>query len=146
MIRIALGILLLALTGCASGDPATPPPASAEQTVTVTVARSGGIANVRETINVDGAGEWTRTPASDASKMGQLSLDQLNELQKLATDPRLPAEAATVAGPSKCADAFNYEVTAGAATVRFVDCDTDNFQPTAAMALVDYVQQVAVPK
>lgn len=146
MIRTAaLGALLFVLTGCASGDPTTPSP-SAEQKLTVTVARSGGIAGVRESINVDGTGEWIHTAGSDASKTGQLTADQVNQLQKLATDTRLPAEAATVAGPSKCADAFTYAVTAGAVTVRFVDCGTDSFQPPAAKAIVDYVQQVAVPK
>lgn len=150
MARYALLILLL-LSGCASSGPgssgdspsATPPAASA---VAITVEKSGGIAGVRDTIQIDASGNWTRSDKSGKTTSGKLTAAQVTQLQTLAADPKLAAEAAAAAqaAPTKCNDTFNYTVSAGPVVLRFNDCPTDAFQPTAVKALVSFVEQATV--
>jgi hypothetical protein len=142
MVRVGL-VLLLLLAGCSS-SPDTPggspdaPPSPTKEAVTVVVARTGGFAGVMDTITVSGDGSWTHPTALNVN--GKLDAAQVANLQKLATDPRLDAEAATTAAPTMCNDAFDYTVTAGQVTISFTDCPGDAFQPVVAKQIVDFVQ------
>jgi hypothetical protein len=111
--------------------------------VAVVVVRTGGFAGVMDTITVSGDGSWTHPTSVTAS--GKLEPAQVTQLQQLATDPRLAAEAATTAAPTKCNDAFDYTVTAGAVTITFTECPSDTFQPVAAMQIVDFVEDAVSP-
>lgn len=145
MVRLGLAVLLLA-AGCSAnpgGATDASPQASPKDPVTVVVARTGGFAGVMDTITVSGDGTWSHPTSVTAT--GKLDPAQVAQLQKLATDPRLAAEAATTAAPTKCNDAFDYTVTAGAVTLSFTDCPSDTFQPAAAMQIVDFVEDAVSP-
>lgn len=131
-------VLTLFVAGCSS--PAVPSPSAVpsspvREPVAVTVTRTGGIAGIQDTIKVDASGKWTRQ-----DRGGRLTIEQVTQLQRLATDPRLIAEAAATSSPTKCADAFNYTVTAGQLTVRYTDCPSDA-RPPAASELVSFVEK-----
>ncbi|HCT79128.1 MAG TPA: hypothetical protein DGT23_21740 [Micromonosporaceae bacterium] len=140
MTRLALVVLLL-VSGCASPAAPSPSPSqsaplpssAAKEPVAVTVTRTGGIAGIQDTIKVDASGKWTRQ-----DRGGRLTIEQVTQLQRLATDPRLVAEAAATRPPTNCADAFDYTVTAGPLTVRYSDCPSDALPPAAA-ELVSFV-------
>jgi hypothetical protein len=149
-------LILLLVAGCTtpgtepspSDSPATPaPPASqAPQTLpsagmTITIRKSGGIAGVNDTLVVDAQGHWTRTSKTGGTRSGQLTPEQLAQAAKLATDPRLVAEAQTPQSPTNCADAFVYAVSIGPATVTFTDCGSGS-PPPATTELVRYLEQV----
>jgi hypothetical protein len=149
MVRYPLLFVLL-LAGCASttGGPGDSPAASspAMPAVAITVEKSGGIAGVRDTIQIDAAGNWTRSNKAGQTTSGKLTAAQVTQLQALAADPKLATEAAAAAqaAPTKCNDTFNYAISAGPVTLRFTDCPSDSFQPAAAKALVSFVEQAAV--
>lgn len=149
MVRYAL-LLVLLLTGCASttGGPGDSPSASspAVSAVAITVEKTGGIAGIRDTIQIDSVGSWTRSDKTGKTTSGQLTAAQIAQLQTLAADPKLATEAAAAAqaAPTKCNDTFNYTISAGPVAIRFTDCPSDTFQPTAAKALVSFVEQAAV--
>ena len=109
--------------------------------MTITIRKSGGIAGVNDTIVVDAQGHWTRTSKSGTTKTGQLTPEQLAQAAKLATDPRLVAEAQTPQSTTNCADAFIYAVSIGPATVSYSDCGSGS-PPPATTALVRYLEQV----
>jgi hypothetical protein len=150
-------LILLLASGCTtpaagpspSDSPATPaapasaatPQQSPPTNLSITIRKSGGIAGVNETLVVDAQGNWTRTTKAGATTSGKLTADQLAQAAKLATDPRLIAEAQTPQSPTNCADAFLYTVTIGPATVSFSDCGSGS-PPPAATELVRYLDQI----
>ena len=111
--------------------------------MTVVVARTGGFAGVMDTITVSGDGSWTHPTALTVN--GKLEPAEVAKLQKLATDPRLAAEAAATGAPTMCNDAFDYTVTAGPVTVSFTDCPSDPVQPVVAKQIVEFVQDAVSP-
>jgi hypothetical protein len=152
MVRYAL-VLLFVLAGCASttggpgssnGSPSASSPASSA--VAITIEKTGGFAGVRDTIQIDALGSWSRSDKSGKAASGQLTAAQVTELQALAADPKLASEAvaAAQAAPTNCNDTFNYTVSAGPVVLRFTDCPTDSFQPTATKALISYVEKATV--
>jgi hypothetical protein len=150
MARYAL-LLLLVLSGCASttGSPGTGSPSAsspATSSVAITIEKSGGIAGIRDTTQIDASGNWIRSDKTGKTKSGQLTATQIAELQALATDPKLATEAAAAAqaAPTKCSDTFNYVISAGPVALRFNDCPSDTFQPTAAKAIVSYVDKATM--
>jgi hypothetical protein len=148
MARYAL-LLVLLLTGCASttGSPEDSPASSpAKSAVAITIEKTGGIAGVRDTIQIDASGNWTRSDKAGKTSTGKLTASQVAELQALAADPKLASEAAAAAqaAPTKCSDTFNYAISAGPVVLRFNDCPSDSFQPTAAKAMVSFVEKAAV--
>ena len=149
MVRYALLFVLL-LAGCASttGSPGDSPAASspAVSAVAITVEKSGGIAGMRDTIQIDASGNWSRSDKTGKTTSGKLTAEQVSKLQTLAADPKLATEsaAAAQAAPTKCADTFNYAISAGPVVLRFTDCPSDSFQPAAAKALVSYAEQATV--
>lgn len=110
--------------------------------MSITIRKSGGIAGVNDTLVVDAQGHWTRTSKTGGTKTGQLTPEQLAQAAKLATDPRLIAEAqAPPPSPTNCADAFVYAVSIGSATVSYSDCGAGS-PPPATTELVRYLDQV----
>ncbi|HZM76107.1 MAG TPA: hypothetical protein VFC19_10290 [Candidatus Limnocylindrales bacterium] len=146
-------LILLLVAGCTtpaaeptpSDSPAAPATTAAPQSpatvnLTITIRKTGGIAGVNDTLVVDAKGNWTRTTKS-GTKTGQLTPEQLAQAAKLATDPRLIAEAQTPQPSTNCADAFVYAVSIGTATVTYSDCGSGS-SPPATTALVRYLDQV----
>jgi|KBSSwiStaDraftv2_1062776.scaffolds.fasta_scaffold160354_2 hypothetical protein len=114
--------------------------------VAITIEKTGGIAGIRDTIQIDALGSWTRSDKTGKTTTGQLTAAQVTELQALAADPKLATEAAAAAqaAATKCADTFNYTVSAGPVALRFTDCPSDSFQPTAAKALIAAVEKATM--
>jgi hypothetical protein len=102
----------------------------------ITVQRTGGFAGRKDTVTVAASGEWSVTDRTGAQKAGALTRGQLTTIRALATDPRLAAEAAQTRPPTRCRDAFAYQLTVGGTHVEYVDCPVDPQQPTASIALV----------
>src|SRR5512139_2365643 len=101
MARFAL-LLLFVLAGCASttggpGSSGGSPSASSPSAVAITIEKTGGIAGVRDTVQVDALGGWTRSDKTGKTTSGQLTAAQATELQALAADPKLATEAAAAA-------------------------------------------------
>jgi hypothetical protein len=145
MFRVGLA-LLLALTGCSSaggGGPQPAPQTSTKDPVTVVVARTGGFAGVMDTITVRPDGTWTHPTGLTVT--GKVDPAKFATLQQLATDPRLATEAAATSAPTKCNDAFDYTVTAGALTVSYTDCPSDAYQPVVTKQIVDLVEKAVSP-
>ena len=107
--------------------------------LTITIRKSGGIAGVNETLVVDAQGRWTRTTKTGTST-GQLTQAQLAQAAKLATDPRLIAEAQTKQSTAGCADAFVYAVTIQSVTITYSDCGSGS-PPPATTELVRFLEQ-----
>ena len=141
--------LLLASAACgesaagggSGGSPAGSSGASPGSTATVSVTRSGGFAGVGDRVEIAADGTWTATDRDGARRTGQLSGRQRTELAELARDPGLAAEATQTRPPTRCADAFTYEVTVGGTRVSFVDCPTDPEPPRVAAGIVGLVRQ-----
>lgn len=129
-------VLMLLLTGCATAQNpgATPTTPSKGDPVPVTVEKTGGFAGVKETITVDETGKWTKAGTS-----GRLTVAQSQQLQLLASDTKLAVEAAEVRPQTKCRDSFEFAVTVGNTTVRYVDCPTDGPPPAVASQIVSLV-------
>lgn len=154
VVRTATLILLLA--GCTTpGDAPSPsesPATSSPQVTTapsatapasataVTIRKSGGIAGFNDTLAVDAQGNWTRTTHT-GTRSGKLTPEQLAQAVKLATDPRLVAEAQTPRSTTNCADALVYAVTIQTVTVTYSDCGSGT-PPPAATELVRYLEQI----
>lgn len=100
----------------------------------MTVLKTGGFAGVKELVTVDETGKWTK-----AGKSGRLTVAQSQQLQLLASNPKLAIEAAEVRPQTKCRDAFEYSVTAGKTTVQYVECPTDGPPPAVASQIVSLV-------
>jgi len=96
---------------------------------------------VKDTVAIDPQGAWTSANRGGASVGGRLTADQIAAMKALAADPRIGREAGRTPEPTKCRDAFSYEVTVGAAHVSYVDCPADPDQPTASIALVKQALQ-----
>ncbi len=102
----------------------------------VTVEKTGGFAGVTEKITIDESGKWTKGQAS-----GRLTVEKSQQLQELAANPKLAAEATQTRPQTQCRDAFEYSVTAGKTTVRYVDCSTDGPLPETASKIVELVNE-----
>jgi hypothetical protein len=142
---IVMPLLLLAACagdadGPAGGD--STPAATSSPTasgVIVSLARTGGFAGVEDRVEIAADGSWSATDRAGARRTGQLSSQDRASLAALAADPGLAAESAEPSGtrgPTRCADAFAYVVTARAARVSFVDCPADGGQPRIAASIV----------
>lgn len=102
----------------------------------IVVQRTGGFAGRKDTVTVDPTGAWSATDRGGTQKAGSLTPAQLTTIRALATDPRLPAEAGQRRPPTRCRDAFAYQLTVGGTHIEYVDCPADADQPTASIALV----------
>jgi hypothetical protein len=140
--RLAAGLLLLlAMTaGCGSppgaADHASASSSGAASLPRITIQRSGGFAGVRDTVTVDPYGAWNATNRAGAHSAGSLSPEQVSEIRALAGDPRLAAEAGRPRPPTRCRDAFTYQLTVSGAQIAYADCPADPDQPSASIALV----------
>lgn len=144
----ALALLTAACATPAGVDPASsasPGAASPPGAASVSVQRTGGFAGVNDRITVDPAGTWTATDRARNSKSGELTTSEQEQLQTLAADPRLDAEAARTTALTRCADAFQYTVTVDrtggdrTVTVSFTDCPGDENLPETAAAIATLV-------
>ncbi len=139
-------ISLLTICSCASRDgvssrvgSGSPTPKS--ELPPITIQRTGGFAGVKDTVVIDPHGGWTSANRGGTSAGGRLAADQITAIKTLAADPRLTEEAERTPAPTRCSDAFNYELTVGTTHVSYVDCPADPDQPTASMALVSKALQ-----
>ncbi|WP_431877195.1 hypothetical protein [Micromonospora marina] len=134
----AVAALLVPLAGCARTEAPPvitdgPSPLAAE----VVLVKSGGIAGVRDTVTVRPDGHWTKTDRTGASQEGRLAVADFARLQRLATDPRLAAEATATENPDNCADGFTYRLTVGPAESGYVDCGPAARQPAVTAEVVE---------
>lgn len=145
VVGVGLLFLMAVTAGCASqGSGAAPSsgggsPAEAAPLPQIVVQRSGGFAGRKDTVTVDPAGAWSVTDRGGARKTGSLTPEQLAAIRTLATDPRLAAEAGATRPPTRCRDAFAYQLAVGGTRIEYVDCPADADQPTASIALVKAV-------
>jgi hypothetical protein len=88
----------------------------------ISIHRSGGFVGVNQQLTVSANGAWSFVDADNGARnSGTLGAAQRSELTRLATDPRLAAEArATPSGV--CNDGFQYVVLVGRVATRFDDC------------------------
>jgi hypothetical protein len=150
---LALAVAVLPLTGCGSQDGGSPPPGpggspSSSPTPTtpttpgalpVVVRRGGGIAGVRDSVTVQPDGSWRRAGRTGVPRTGTLSADQLDRLTRMAADPALPGEAGRPLPGIECADAFQYQVTAGGTTVTWQDCGSATEPPAVAAGIATFL-------
>jgi hypothetical protein len=121
-----------------SGDPVSTAPNLSLPPTTVT--RTGGVAGVNETLQIDTDGHWAYTNLrANAQSSGTLSDAQRRTLAQLAGSPDLVAEAQAPAPTGVCADAFKYAITVGATKLSFEDCGTAGTGAVKALvaAIVD---------
>jgi hypothetical protein len=127
----------------ASPSPVSPsPPSPSPAGVGLSLLRTGGFAGVRDEVVVDDSGGWSLTDRTGGHRVGRLTGEQLEELRRLESDPRLSAESARSQEPSRCTDSFGYTLTVHGMRIDLVDCPTDADVPPAAAAVVRLVAQV----
>jgi hypothetical protein len=124
-----LAVPLILLAACGESGRTGPPidPGWSASTSTtpagplVTVQRTGGLAGVRDTVTVDGAGTWRATRRDGRTTSGRLDPSALTTLRTLIEQASWPVEATT--GPRHpCPDGFIYHITAGNRVARTDDC------------------------
>jgi hypothetical protein len=139
---VAVVVLAACAPDAGTGRPAATGPSAGtgrSAGTTVTVARTGGFAGVDDRVVIGPGGSWSTTNRAGARRTGQLAAQQRDELERLARDPRLTAEATRIASPSTCADVYRYVVTVDPVQVSFADCPADGDAPVAAAAIVRLV-------
>ncbi len=93
----------------------------------VTIARTGGIAGVAQTVEVATDGSWVYTDQrQNRSERGTMTEAQKKQLDSLVSDPAFVAQLAKGPGPDNCADAFRYTITFGGETMSFEECGGDD--------------------
>jgi hypothetical protein len=151
VVHAGLGVGLLVavgvIAGCAShhsgsgsgggtGHASSGGPASSTAPLPqIMLQRSGGFAGLKDTVSVDPQGAWNVTNRAGTRSSGALTAEQLTTVRTLATDPRLADEAGRTRPPTRCRDAFTYQLTVGGTRIEYVDCPADPDQPTASIAL-----------
>jgi hypothetical protein len=122
-------VLLIGLGACAtdggrrsSTAQASTVASSTAAPVRVTVTRSGGFAGVQQRVVIEPDGRWIRAGGSADTPIGQLSADQIAQLQRLAHEPVVAATGAPPSRNPRCADGYVYTVSIGAATTAYTDC------------------------
>ena len=123
MTLLLLAAGLLAIGGCA--QPGTLPETSPPTGVTLpplTVTRTGGIAGVTDTLQVEPGGAWTLTDRSGSATTGQLDAQAAGQIVQTLGAPGLDAEIATASAPNDCADQFRYLVRLSGREFTFDDC------------------------
>jgi hypothetical protein len=123
-----------------SASPAVPPPsasdtASAPALPRVTIVRTGGIAGVRQEIEIASDGSWVYTDRRTAKvERGQLTPAQRDQLARMVTDPAFAQEARRSPAPDRCADMFVYAIAVGRLSFGYEPCGD-----TPRLALTDKV-------
>jgi hypothetical protein len=107
----------------------------------ITLVRAGGIAGMRDTVEVNRDGSWTATDKAGKQKTGTLTADQLDQLVAAASEPKLSNEATRQQKPTVCRDAYSFVVTIDALSVAYVDCPSDGEQPDAAKKVSAVIAQ-----
>lgn len=105
----------------------------------IALVRTGGIAGVRDRVDINRDGTWTATDKTGLQKTGTLSPAQLDQLVAAAADPKLSTEATRQQKPTVCRDAFSFVLTVDALSVAYVDCPSDGEQPEAAKKAVSVI-------
>jgi len=140
---IAITASLILLVACAAGtnrpagQTSTPPAAGPA----VSLVRTGGLAGVHDQVVVAADGTWSATDRAGARRTGHLSGQQHATLTRLAGDPGIAAESARTQAPTRCADAYTYDLTVRASRVVFVDCPTDAGRPPVATQVIQLISQ-----
>jgi hypothetical protein len=137
-------VLLVAVSACGSvaatapvTSIASPSPSPSAARLSVTLTRTGGLAGANDRVVINPDGAWVRTDRAGTQKRGQLSADQITELQRLANDPELMRESSLPSAKVTCADGRTYSLSAGTATVTYTDCTSA--RPEVAMQLVGLI-------
>jgi hypothetical protein len=107
--------------------------------LSVTITRTGGLAGVNQSIEINADGTWMYSDHRQAKNQnGRLTPDQLEQLRRLVTDP---AFAAQLSRPTPtdvvCNDAFEYTVSVGGKSVAFSDCGDSPPAVAAAISMVE---------
>ena len=145
MRRTAVAVLLavLPLAGCGGSAGSSPEPttgpASQPASQPVELQRGGGIAGNRDAVTVQPDGSWRRTARTGAATTGTLSADQRDQLARMAADPALKAEATRTVPELECADAFDYQLSAGGTKVAWRDCGSATTLPRIAGGIASFL-------
>jgi hypothetical protein len=136
-----LAAVLTPLAGCARSTGGADAPGADQRPAglpsQLVLTRTGGIVGLQDTVTVQPDGRWTRVDRAGAARTGQLAGADLDRLRRLATDPRLTAEATATAPATVCADAFSYRLTVGGTTTGYLDCPPQAAPPAATAAVVE---------
>lgn len=121
LVMLVVAASLLTLGGCAKSG--TTPGAITEgiHMPPFTISRTGGIAGVMDTLQVEQNGQWSLTARRSTPTSGQLDLQAAERITNLLADPGLQAEIASAA-PDGCADQFQYHVALSGRDFSFDDC------------------------
>ncbi|MEV6527335.1 hypothetical protein AB0M43_35960 [Longispora sp. NPDC051575] len=127
----------LALSGCGAEEPSSDAPTvdpsrstsaqtsgtTAPHVVTqpITVTRTGGLAGVQDTWTVDVSGRWQATSRGQAARSGQVTAEQVKQLNAQLANPELLTELGKL-GNSGCSDAFSYSVQIGSGRYELTGC------------------------
>ena len=122
LVMLLLAASLLTLGGCAKSG--TTPGAATEgiHMPPFTISRTGGIAGVMDTLQVEQNGQWSLTTRGSTPTAGQLDVQAAGRIAHLLADPALGAEIASAAPNSGCADQFKYHVALSGRDFSFDDC------------------------
>jgi hypothetical protein len=141
LIATVLAASLVACTDKGERPAATTPPAPPAATTppappapVVTLRRSGGLAGVAQTVQVQPDGSWTYVDVrqSAVKRTGELTADQRKQLRALAASDELAKEGRVERKPVKCNDGFVYQLDAGAVEVGWSECGDGDTPDTAA--------------
>jgi hypothetical protein len=123
--------------GPATTSPAPPPPPSGAALSRVTVIRSGGIAGVMQSLQIEADGSWTYVDRrSGDPKTGRLTSTQRQQLAGLLRSAAFSREARMPPPVGVCNDGFVYSIQMGGLSARLDDCGTAGQRPTLE-AVVD---------
>jgi len=110
-----------------------PVPAPTVAKVSITLARTGGLAGAKDRVVIDPDGTWVRADRAGTQTHGQLSVDQIAEIQALAHSLVAARETSPPTSGVTCADGRTYALSAGTATVSYTDCSVVRPTITAQM-------------
>jgi hypothetical protein len=114
-----------------------PPPVTGPALSRVTVIRTGGIAGVMESIQIEADGSWTYVNRRGGSpKTGRLTSTQRQQLVGLLGSAAFSREARMPPVAGVCNDGFIYSIQMGDLAARYDDCGTAGQRPTLE-AVVD---------
>ncbi len=123
LVMLLLAAGLVSLAGC--GQPGMTPQTNVPTGITLpplTITRTGGIAGVTDTLQIEPDGAWTLTDRSGSATTGHLDAQTAAAIVRILGDPGLDAEIATASAPNQCADQFQYLVRLSGREFSFDDC------------------------
>jgi hypothetical protein len=122
LVMLLLAASLLTLAGCAKSGTTPGADTGGINLPPMTISRTGGIAGVMDTLQIEPNGQWSLTSRGSTPEAGQLDVQAADQITELLANPGLDAEIAAAAPNSQCADQFRYRVRLSGREFAFDDC------------------------